>query len=141
MKFTQYSHSLLLYMACQPVYAHSGKLGLLGESALVAIVLFIALIHLAIILIMRSKQCFRKKHWLFIAYFIACVGLIIWGFVVNNTVSVFLSGDYNGGQQYEFWGLFAELFITFIIIFTMFTIPHQQFNSQPIINQRNHSHD
>ena len=43
MKFTQYKYSLLLYIACQPVYAHSGKLGLLGESALVAIILFIAI--------------------------------------------------------------------------------------------------
>ena len=141
MKLTQYSHSLLLYMACQPVYAHSGKLGLLGESALVAIILFIALMHLAIILIMKSKQCFRKKHWLFIAFFIASVGLIIWGFVVNNTVSVFLSGDYNGGQRYEFYGLFAELFITFIIICMIFITPRQQFRSQPPTNQQRLPHE
>ena len=129
MKNINYKLLIFLYLICQPAYAHSGRLGLMGEGILIALVLIATIIHFAIIFLMRWKQCFRKKNFFLSAYFMVILNFIIWGAGAIHTIRVFISGDYNGGHLYEFWWLFGELIIILVMLYFIFTIPRKQFSA------------
>jgi len=129
MKNIKYQLLPFIYLICQPAFAHSGRWGLVGEGILIMLILVATIIHLAIIFLMRWKQCFRKKSFFLSAYFMVILNFIIWGAAAIHTIRVFISGDYNGGHLYEFWWLFGELIIILVMLYFIFTIPRKQFSA------------
>ncbi|NOQ64193.1 MAG: hypothetical protein GQ582_06750 [Methyloprofundus sp.] len=120
---------IIFYFACLPAYA-DGRWGLYGESISVALVFILTIVNFIIVLFMKWRLFFNKLANVLLVRVGVSINLFFWGFSFIFTFKTFISGDYRGGQPYEFIALFGELFIALILIYFLYRIPQKQFKGK-----------